>query len=94
MVWAGLRRVPREHEDAARLAGVRPEPVVVPQVLPSLAAAWTALYVLSVTEFAACSLTAPPGGSLLALFVVNEAHYGQGVTLVGLCLLLFADPFF
>ena len=31
---------------------------------------------------------AAPGASLLAVFLVNEAHYGQGDVLSGLCLLL------
>lgn len=64
--------------------------MVLPQAAPYLAAAALLLYVLAVTEYPAASLLAPPGKSLLSVFVVNEAHYGQGAELTGLCLLLLA----
>ena len=53
-----------------------------------LTASWLILYVLAVTEYGAGVLVVPPGASILSVFVVNEAHYGQGDYLAGLFVLL------
>lgn len=85
-----LRGIPRSREEAARLAGRRPLPLALSHLAPALVAAWSLVYLLSLTEFGASSLLAPPGKSLLAVFVVNEAHYGQGAELAALSTLLLA----
>ncbi len=90
LAWVALRAVPPAQEEAARLAGRRPLAALLPQVAPALAAAALLLHALTTTEFAAAALLAPPGKPLLAVFVVNEAHYGQGAELTGLCVLLLA----
>ena len=90
VVWLALRAVPAREEEAARLAGRHPLAVVLPRAAFGLSAAWLILYVLTVTEYGATALVNPPGKSLLAVFVVNEAHYGQGPELTGLCGLLAA----
>ena len=54
----------------------------------ALLAAWLILYVLAVTEYGAGVLVAPPGASILAVFTVNQAHYGPGPVLTGLFVLL------
>ena len=85
-------RVPREQEEAAALAGAGPWRrllrVGLPALGPALVAAWLVVYVLTVTEYSASVVLAAPGSSLLAVFVVNEAHYGQGDVLSGLFTLL------
>ncbi|MCO5165030.1 MAG: hypothetical protein M9894_01515 [Planctomycetes bacterium] len=85
-----VRRVPPEEVDAARLARRWPVRVVVPQVLPAALAAALVVHVLTVTEYGASAVVEPPGASLLAVFVVNEAHYGAGPALAGLLTLLLA----
>ncbi len=91
IVWLALRRVDPAQEEAAVLAGRVPlTGVVLPQIAPALFAAACVTYVLTVTEFGATSLVAPPGQSVLSVFLVNEAHYGQGAELSGLCALLLA----
>lgn len=92
VVWAAVRRLPASHLEAARLAGrgrgAAFGRVAAPQLAPGLAAAWAIVYVLTVTEYGASVLVAPPGASVLAVFTVNEAHYGQGDVLAGLCAML------
>jgi iron(III) transport system permease protein len=91
IVWLALRRIDPAQEDAAVLAGRVPlTGVALPQIAPALVAVGCVVYVLTVTEFGATSLVAPPGQSLLSVFLVNEAHYGQGAELSGLCALLLA----
>lgn len=88
LLFVALRRTPREHDEAAWLAGRAAPRVVLPQVLPTAAAAALVVHVLTVTEYGASAVVEPPGASLLAVFVVNEAHYGAGPALAGLLLLL------
>lgn len=87
-------RVPREQEEVAALAGRGPLArlvgVGVPSLAPALLAAWLLVYALSVGEYAAGVVLSAPGASLLAVCVVNEAHYGQGDVLAGQCALLLA----
>lgn len=83
-----IRSAPLAREEAARLAGRSPWPLTLRHLAPAILAAWALVYLLSVTEFGASALLAPPGKSLLAVFVVNEAHYGQGADLAGLTSLL------
>jgi iron(III) transport system permease protein len=94
IAWASLARSPREPEEAALLAGrggwARLVGVGLPAAWPALLAAWSILYVLTVTEYGAGVLVVPPGASILSVFVVNEAHYGQGDYLAGLFVLLLA----
>ena len=84
----GLRGLPASQEDAARLAGRSPWPIALRHLAPHLLVAWAGVYLLALTEYGAATLLAPPGKSLLAVFVVNEAHYGQGPELAALSLLL------
>lgn len=86
--WLALHRVPLEQEEAARLCGRHPARAILPQIAPALLAAWLGVYLLAVTEYGASALAAPPGQSVLSVFLVNEAHYGQGAELSGLCALL------
>lgn len=88
LLFVALRRVPREQDEAAWLAGRAAPRVVLPQVAPAAAAAALVVHVLTVTEYGASAVVEPPGASLLAVFVVNEAHYGAGPALAGLLLLL------
>lgn len=83
-----IRSSPLAREEAARLAGRSPLPLALRHLAPAILTAWALVYLLSVTEFGATALLAPPGKSLLAVFVVNEAHYGQGADLAGLTALL------
>jgi iron(III) transport system permease protein len=89
VAWLAFHALPSAQESAARLARRRPfARVALPQAAPSLAVGWLLVYVLSVTEFGASALVSPPGQSVLSVFLVNEAHYGQGAELSGLCALM------
>ena len=92
MVWAALARSPRVAEEAGVLTGRGPlarlAAIGLPSAAPALLAAWLILYVLAVTEYGAGVLVAPPGASILAVFTVNQAHYGPGPVLTGLFVLL------
>jgi iron(III) transport system permease protein len=88
LLCLALRSAPLAREEAARLAGRSPWPLTLRHLAPAILTAWALVYLLSVTEFGASALLAPPGKSLLAVFVVNEAHYGQGADLAGLTSLL------
>lgn len=88
VIWLVLRAVPRSEEEAAALAGRHAAGILLPRAAIGLAATWVILYVLTVTEYGATAIVNPAGKSLLAMFVVNEAHYGQGSELTGLCALL------
>ncbi|MBX3472032.1 MAG: hypothetical protein KF878_34705, partial [Planctomycetes bacterium] len=83
-----VRRVPPEEGEAARLAGRAPLRAVAPQLAPAALAAALVVHVLTVTEYGASAVVEPPGATLLAVFVVNEAHYGAGPALAGLLTLL------
>ncbi|MGE0709202.1 MAG: hypothetical protein AB7N76_19800 [Planctomycetota bacterium] len=83
------RGLPRGPLEAAELAGRSPVlGVALPQLLPAAFAAWALVYVLSVTEFSATTLVAPPGLQVLSLLVVNQAHYGEVSELAGFCAML------
>lgn len=88
LLCLALRSFPLARGEAARLAGRSPLPLALAHLGSAMAAAWGLVYLLSATEFGASSLLAPPGKSLLAVFVVNEAHYGQGAELAALSALL------
>jgi iron(III) transport system permease protein len=91
ILWVALQRIDVRQEEAATLADrLALTGVALPQIAPSLSAAALVTYVLTVTEFGASALVAPPGESVLSVFLVNEAHYGQGTELSGLCVLLLA----
>lgn len=88
LLCLAIRSAPLAREEAARLAGRSPWPLTLRHLAPAILTAWALVYLLSVTEFGASALLAPPGKALLAVFVVNEAHYGQGADLAGLTSLL------
>ena len=89
LIAVAARGLREERLEAARLAGRSPLlGVGLPQLAPTLLAAWALLYVLAVTEYSATAVVEPPGQQVLALFVVNQAHYGEVSELAGLCTLL------
>jgi iron(III) transport system permease protein len=88
LLLAGLRRLDPEGEDAARLCGRWPVRVAAPQLAATALVAALIVYVLAVTEYGASAVVEPPGASVLAVFVVNEAHYGGGPALIALLVLL------
>ena len=89
LIAVAARGLREERLEAARLAGRSPLlGVGLPQLAPTLLAAWALLYVLAVTEYSATAVVEPPGQQVLALFVVNQAHYGEVSELAGLCALL------
>lgn len=90
LICLAIRSLPTAREEAARLANRPTWPLTLRHLGPALLTAWALVYLLSVTEFGASALLAPPGKSLLAVFVANEAHYGQGADLAGLTSLLLA----
>ena len=71
MLSASARYVPVAHEEAAALSGASwirtMSRIVLPQMAPGLAAAWTIVFVLAFGELGVSMLVAPPGDATLPI---------------------------
>lgn len=87
-----LSHAPVEVEEQAALDGCgegqRLLRIVIPGMWPSLAAALSLTFMLSLTEIGASALVVPPGGTTLALRLHSFMHYGPDVYVASLTLVL------
>jgi ABC-type Fe3+ transport system permease subunit/DNA-binding beta-propeller fold protein YncE len=94
--WHGaehaLKAADRDLLDAARLEGASrwqlARHVILPQVGPSLAAAWYVIFLLCLWDVESMILIVPPGGETLAVRIFNFLHYGHNAQVNALCLAL------
>jgi ABC-type Fe3+ transport system permease subunit/sugar lactone lactonase YvrE len=59
-----------------------------PQIVPSVATAWYAVYLLCLWDVETVVLIQPPGGETLALRIFNLLHYGHGSQVNALCVVM------
>jgi iron(III) transport system permease protein len=62
--------------------------------MPSLIAAFSAVFALSATELGAAVLLAPPGKNTLTMKIYNYLHYGASETVAVLCLIMLVITLF
>lgn len=88
--WYAIRSVAREVLEAAQTEGLAGGGllwwIVAPQRVAALAAAWLAIFALSLGDLAATILVTPPGVSTIATRVFGLLHAGVDDQVAGLCL--------
>jgi iron(III) transport system permease protein len=88
----GIRQIPFEHEEAARLEGATlPETlagVVLPLSLRSFAISAFIVFILSIGEVATTLLTYAPGVMPLSIRFFTLIHYGMREKTSAICLII------
>ena len=89
---AGIRQIPFEHEEAARLEGATlPETlahITLPLSVRSFAISAFIVFILSIGEVATTLLTYPPGVMPLSVSFFSLIHYGMRAKTSAICLII------
>ncbi|MEZ6117520.1 MAG: ABC transporter permease subunit [Pirellulaceae bacterium] len=87
MAWQALDRSIFEQAELLGLSSRRTlAQVALPQILPSLIAAWLIATTVAFSDLSATILAVPPGVMTLSIRIFNLVHYGVEDRLAGLCL--------
>jgi iron(III) transport system permease protein len=88
VIAASVRQTPRALEEAAEISGARWPwaflRIVIPQIRPSIVAAWLAVFIFTFGELGTTLLVTPPGESTLPVRVytlIANSHEGEIATL-------------